>query len=319
MSQVGIIFYQIGVLATLTAIGFIAFKLKIIDESIRNGIAKIIVNITMPILIVSSLTNLNLTGDMVKNSVTVIIFALIALILLYIGGASSAKLLNMEQRTKSVYVAHSIFGNVAFLGYPLLNALFPGGEGLLYAILFHLINDFILWTFGVYLLGKHRDDHKDRGVSHLVNPNTISFVVGILMLTFKWQLPGVINQAFSGLGGTTIYFSMVFVGASLAGISFSGVYKNYRLLVLNLSKMIIIPIIMIWVLKLANEIFAINMSDAAKFAVIIETAMPANIVVSVLAREFGADDTFAAENVFVSTVLGIITLPFIYYLASMIL
>ncbi len=112
---------------------------------------------------------------------------------------------------------------------------------------------------------------------------------------------------------------MVFVGASLAGINFSAVYKNYRLFVLNLFKMLIVPTILIWLLKQANAIFAFNMSEAAKVAIVLETAMPANVIVSVLAKEFDADYIFAAENVFVSTVLSIMILPFVYYLISVML
>jgi hypothetical protein len=45
--------------------------------------------------------------------------------------------------------------------------------------------------------------------------------------------------------------------------------------------------------------------------IILEIAMPCMATVVIMAKEFGSDDRLAVANVFVSTILSIITLPFI--------
>ena len=43
-----------------------------------------------------------------------------------------------------------IYGNVGFLGIPLLSAAFPERGGL-YIALFSIIDQLVLWTYGMYL------------------------------------------------------------------------------------------------------------------------------------------------------------------------
>lgn len=54
--------------------------------------------------------------------------------------------------------------------------------------------------------------------------------------------------------------------------------------------------------------------STAFIVLILESAMPRIMIFVLLAKRFGADDALAMKNFFVSTVLSLITLPFILYL-----
>ena len=54
-------------------------------------------------------------------------------------------------------------------------------------------------------------------------------------------------------------------------------------------------------------------------AVVLEIAMPAQTVASIVAMEAGSDEKYAAEYIFFSTLLSLLTLPLIYYIMERIM
>jgi len=53
--------------------------------------------------------------------------------------------------------------------------------------------------------------------------------------------------------------------------------------------------------------------------VILESAMPCMANIVIIAKMYKVDENLATANVFVSTVLSIFTLPFIYWLITILL
>jgi predicted permease len=58
--------------------------------------------------------------------------------------------------------------------------------------------------------------------------------------------------------------------------------------------------------------------DTIAFSVLIlEAAMPCMAILVILAKRFGGDDELAMKNFFVSTIISLLSLPFILYLLQM--
>jgi len=231
--------------------------------------------------------------------------------------------MGIKEKTKNIYIAQSMFGNVIFMAYPLLKAMY-GDIGIVYAIFFNIANDAILWTLGVYLFNKHNTKNWKDNLSHLVNPNTLAFLGGILIIALKslfkidkivvynnvWKI---FYDTFNGLGHTTIYLSMVFIGLILSNIKISGIndiLSKSRYIVYSAFKLLIVPIIAILFFKLTNDFFDVFV----KRIVVLQLAMPASTIVSALALQYDSDYNAATEGIFISTILSMITLPFIVYL-----
>jgi len=53
-----------------------------------------------------------------------------------------------------------------------------------------------------------------------------------------------------------------------------------------------------------------------RMVVVLVAAMPVAIVCSVMAERFGGDATLAAQGVFLSTLLSILTVPALFFLVS---
>lgn len=311
-----IIVNQILILAFLAVIGVIATKANIITEQVKNSIASIVFNITLPALIISSVTHVDLNKEILTNSIWVFILSNIGIVLLYFTGKTSRLFLKVKGKKGNVHVIHTMLGNVAFLGYPLFSALFPGGEGLFYAVIFHLTQDIFIWTVGVFEFNNTKDLKFSQTIKHLLNPNTVSFLIGLIMLVLGVKFPDLIYNPISGLGKTTIYLAMLYIGAILAQNPMLTSFKKIEIYILSFNKLILIPFVLLIITYLLSNFFQISINNTAKTVVVMQTAMPCMAMVVVLAKKFGSDDLHATENLFMTTLISLGTLPLIYYLTQ---
>jgi hypothetical protein len=307
-----IITNQILVLAFLAMIGVIATKLKVITEEVKNSIATIVFNITLPALIITSVSNVDLNKEILYNSLLVFILSHIGILLLFFSGKISRSILKIKDKKRNIHLIHTMLGNVAFLGYPLFSTLFPGGEGLLYAVIFHLTQDIYIWTVGVFEFNNSKNITFKESLKHLINPNTVAFVIGILMLIIGFKFPDFINVPVTGLGKTTIYIAMLYIGAVLAQNPMITAFKKPEIYALVFNKMLLVPFILLLIIKITTSVFGIEIGNVAKTVVVMQTAMPCMAMVVVLAKKFGSDDIHATENLFLSTIFSLATLPLIY-------
>lgn len=290
-------------------VGFLCVKTGYITEEQKNALSKIIVKVTLPVLVVTSLTKLELDHEKILNAVYVLILALIVIGIMYAAGFITSKLFRMNKKRAVIHACMSCFGNVVFMAYPLIQALY-GEEGLFYAAIFALANDLYLWTWGVYKLASSQSGETSlkKNLKNLINPATIGFVISFFMMLTGLKFTGVINDVLTGIGGTTTYLSMLFIGGTLAMVDFRHIYRRVSLFVLAAVKMIILPICLIMFLKL------INISDIVKYVVILQTAIPSSTVLTILATEYKNDVVYSAEGVFITTIASLLTVPLVYYL-----
>lgn len=316
------IIYQIAILALLGLTGYVAGKKKYLPENTEKYLSQIILKITMPFLIITTMGNYSFTRETLRNGILVFVFGFLFILFSGLVGLGSTKLMGIKEKAQNMYIAQSMFGNVIFMAYPLIKAMY-GDQGIVYAIFFNIANDLILWTLGVYLFNKHNAKSWKDNLSHLINPNTLAFLGGFILIGIRiagidkvpyysdvWKL---IYDTFHGLGGTTIYLSMVFIGLILSNIKINGIkylISKAKFLLFSLSKLIIVPLIALAFFKLTNfDSFVVKI-------VVIQLAMPTATIVSALALQFDSDYNTATEGVFFTTILSMFSLPFIVFLLS---
>ncbi len=88
-----------------------------------------------------------------------------------------------------------------------------------------------------------------------------------------------------------------------------------RSYILSFNKLIFAPLVLALILFLVKSL-GLNISDTAFICAVLQSAMPCMIIISVLAEDLGLNAKQAVENILVSSVLSIFTLPFIYWVIS---
>ncbi|MBI9037271.1 MAG: AEC family transporter [Bacteroidales bacterium] len=305
---------QIIILAILTLCGTIAYRLKILQDSAKNVIEKLVFYITLPLLIVTKLSSLDFTVEILRNGGIVIISTYLILFIQVLVGKISAKLLMLRKQQAVIHSLHSMMGNIVFLGFPLLDTLFPGGEAILYAALYQLVVNTVMWSYGVYHLNPNT---KEKGLSNLkklINPNTIALCIGLLMMILRIRFPQLLQVSLGGLGSTTLYLAMIYIGILLAQTKIREMIKSPSVYVLSFNKLFLLPVVFIFLFKFVFQVLNLEINAIAFSVLILESAMPCMVILVLLAKRYGGDDKLAMKNFFVSTIISLLSLPFVLYM-----
>jgi len=312
------IFNQVAILGIVGLIGVLAARLKIISPVVNESLAGIIINITSPFLIITSLSDLKFTGEIISNSIWVFVFSYLAIFVLMGIGMLSSKALRLNDEIGKVHILHTTYGNIVFMGFPVLNELFPGGEALLYAAIYQVASNTLMWTLAIYVLRKEKTAGLKQNLKKFANPNTIALLIGLLMMSFQIEMPDILHKSLGGLGDTTLYLAMIYIGALIAGIKLSETIKQPHIYVLSLNKLILGPFIILMIIHSLTTFFGIEFGIIALSTVVLEAAMPCMVIIIILVKKYGGNEKTAIENLFVTTVLCLVTLPLVYWLIKVV-
>ena len=284
-------------------------------------VSKLVMRVTMPALILSKMLSADFSADNYFDGLKLVAVALVTLLLIFAITRPFTRLMKIPDKSRNVYCMQSLFGNVIFFAFPLFQALF-GDIGVLYALFFNVGNDILLWTLGIYLAGKHKGGGFGNALKHILNMNMIMFIIGLILVLSNLSAKlkgGVVYQTADMIGKATSPLSMIFVGLVMA--SSKGMFKNLGKkmlsILLALQKQLIVPVLAGLVL-----LFAVKqgwISDVVMMIAVMQLAMPVGTLTVSIAAEYDSDYEMAADNVFVSTLLSIITLPLIAYLLKLVL
>lgn len=312
-----IILYQIAILAILALIGAGGFRMRILNEEAKNVIEKLVFNITTPLLILTKVSSLSINPEIFRNGLYMIFFAYLIIFIQILAGRFTGKMLRLPHAQAVIHQLHTYMGNIVFLGFPLIDALFPGGEALLYGAIYQLVSNTVMWTHGVIKLAPSSGRKWWHNLKNLLNPNTIALIIALIMLLLDVKLPGILEESLGGIGSTTLYLAMVYIGILLARSNLLLVLKRVDAIVLSVNKMLLIPLVTMVVIGWLSSIISLPFSDLAFSVLILQSAMPCMTLLVIIARRYGADDVRAMENFVVSTFLSVITLPVVIYLTAL--
>jgi len=305
-----IIISQIFILAVVVLIGTVASKLKVLTFDTKDMLSKVIFNISLPLMLFTNFLKLDATPRLLANSIVVLSVAGFVIMFLLLVGWVTTKIFKIRGSEAAVFKAHSMFGNTIFLGFPLINALY-GPEGLLYASMFQFVSTIIMWTVGVVVLTYGNGSSWKKSILKVINPNTIATLLGLIFFLLSVKLPKLIVIPLSELGAANTWLSMLYIGAMLAFSNVGGLMRKKSLYIISFNRLILVPIILVSLFALVAAILGAAPEKLVSAVIILEVSMPCMASVVIMAKELGADDQLAVGNVFVSTILSIVSLPFI--------
>ncbi|PRR77037.1 putative transporter YfdV [Clostridium liquoris] len=291
---------QVVVLCLIMLFGLYARKKEYIKEYTVKNLTDILVNITLPCLILSSF-NMEFSTELWTRVKLIFIYSLIIHIFLAI--ISKLFFIKYDENKKKILRFVTIFSNFGFMGYPIAESIY-GKIGVFYASIFGIPFNIILLTYGVFLFSEEaKDNLKIRNI--VMQPGILFVVIGTVIFLFSIKLPIPINKTINMVGSMTTPLSMMIVGASFAGTSLMSMLKDFKLYYISFIRLLIVPFITYLLLRF------IKADDyLLKLCVILE-AMPAAAMTTVFAEMYNSDRIFSAKCVFVTTVLSIFTIPLV--------
>ena len=285
-------------------IGVYGTKKNIINEEVNKGLRRILLEITLPLLVINSFS-FDFAEGMGKN---VFISFIYSIVFIAIGGIISYILLiPMKGEKKKILHFANIFSNCGFIGFPIINSLY-GAEGVVYTSIFNMIFTIVIWTYGVMIFSDKISKENIKKV--LVNPAIIAVYIGIPMMLFKIKLPSAILDTTKIVGDMTAPISMIIVGSILSKINIKDVFKEVSVYYGALIKLVLIPLGLIGIKAVLKD-----NSNIINTIIIIQ-AMPAAAMTSIFAADFNKEKEYSAIVVFITTLLSIVTIPIIARIIS---
>lgn len=285
-------------------IGVYGTKKNIISEEVNKGLRRILLEITLPLLVINSF-NFEFSDGMGRNVLSAFIYSVAFMVLAAI--ISYICLLPIKGEKKKILHFANVFSNCGFIGFPIINSLY-GPEGVVYTSIFNMVFTIALWTYGVMIFSDKISKKNTKKV--LLNPAIIAVYIGIPMMLFKVQLPYFILDTTKIVGDMTAPISMIIVGSILAKVRIKDVFKEISIYYGSLIKLIIIPVVLILIkLGLKDNTTIIN-------TIIVIQAMPAAAMTSIFAADFNKEKEYSSIVVFITTLLSIVTIPIISKIIS---
>ena len=308
--QTEVVITQILMLAVVVLIGAIAARYKVLTTDTKDMLSKVIFNISLPLMLFTNFFRLDATPRLIANSLIILAVSGFVIFFLLLVGLMSVRLFRLSGAEAAVFKTHSMFGNTIFLGFPLITALY-GVEGLLYASMYQLVSTVIMWTAGVIILSHGSGTSWKKSFLKVLNPNTIATVAGLLLFILSVRLPDILIKPMTELGSANTWLSMLYIGAMLFLSNVGGLLKKRSLYLISFNRLIFVPALLISIFYLIITLTGIAPEKLVTSVIILEASMPCMATVVIMAKEFGSDDKLAVGNVFVSTIISILTLPLV--------
>jgi predicted permease len=308
--QTTIIISQIFMLAVIVLAGVIAARAGVITQVVKDNLSRIIFNISLPMMLFSNFMKLDATPRLMANSLVVLLVSALVILFMLLAGWTVSRLFRISGGEEAVFRAHSMFGNTIFLGFPLITALF-GVEGLLYAAMYQLASTLIQWSVGVVVLTHGNGVSWKKSIIRVINPNSVATLTGLILFVSGIRLPELIVKPLSELGAANTWLSMLYIGAMLVLADVGGMLGRKSLYIISINRLIVVPALLILIFASLASFAGLAAEKLVMSVIILEASMPCMASVVIMAKELGADDQQAVGNVFVSTILSIITLPLV--------
>ena len=306
MEQFFIVLNQIGIFLILIIFGILAVKFGILDEHSLGSVSKLVMRMALPAYIFIN-TAEGATRQGLAESLLVIPLAIALYLMLFLLSLLLEKVFQLKGNRSHVFRAIVMFGNVGFMGIPLVVELYPD-TALLYISLFTILDQGLFWTYGVSLT-KPVSDQKEKvslkNLKNLLSPALIAIVGATILVLLDIHLPKLLITTLSKLGASSMPLSLLYIGGMLSMTDVRKVLRCGELYAEIGLKMLVLPLVFFMVMKLLNV--PAYMAGTMTFL----TGLPAINMVAMLSKNNGSDGDYAVCAVMMTTIACLITLPLV--------
>ena len=291
---------QILVLFLLTGVGFFCRRAGILNQNSVSSLSKFLLNICIPAMIIYSM-QIPFSQSIAEKSGMLIFAALCYYVIAFAVCFVTPYILRCKKEEYGVFRFMTMFSNSMFMGFPILSMLF-GQEAIFYAAIFNIPFTLLTYSVGIWILRSG-----DGGVSFswklLLNAAFLSTFVGIIFFVTSFSIPDPFYGALGLLSDITTPLSLVVTGGFLASLETKAIFSNVRQYFAAGIRLLIIP-------ALTFAVCSLFITDPLILGITVVTAgMPAAVNTVILAEEHDARPDIAAQGVFISTLLCILTIP----------
>ena len=299
MAYFSIVLSQIIGFVIYILIGIAAVRMRVLGSRSLGVFSRFITKISLPLLLFSNTLN-GATRQQFISALPVLAVTVLMYFLLYLLCLFLARLSGLKGNENHVYRACAMFGNIGFMGIPIVAAVFPE-QGMLYIALFTVIDQLLLWTLGVNLTAPV---DRENAMS-VINPATIAIVLAIVGIFTGIELPAPVNTALTKAGALTTPLAMIYMGGLFCYIDIPRYIRKKEFYGAVAIKMCLFPPLFYMLCQTLGVVHDVTVTMS------LLSALPSMAAVVRLAQNQHSAGNYAAGMILVTTLCSIVTLPLV--------
>jgi predicted permease len=280
-------------------------------DAARHAINTIVIKFFLPALCFKIIATAKIDINTLLLPVSAILTIFASLLLSFAVFGIIGKFISLSKKEKGVLILAASFGNVTFLGLPLLTGLY-GEEAAQYVLLYDLMATTpLLWFVGAAIAASYGKGQKisvKESFKVLAElPPIWALILGFIANFSGLQMPGFLIKTLELLSMPIVPLMIFSVGLALTVPKIK-------------ETMIAVPavIIKLCIVPLIAYAFAalLGMKGLPLKAGVMEAAMPAMVLTLVIAAQYKLDHKLAALAIVLTTAASFVTMPVISLLIS---
>lgn len=301
MTTAWIVLRQTVLMFLYMGIGALLFHRRLITKEGSRSLANLLLYVVLPCVVVKSFC-----VDRADKSLTEFLVSLLAAAAVLLLAMAAAHLFFRRSPIDDFGAA---FSNAGFMGFPLVAAVL-GSDAIFYAAGYVALLNVMQWTYGQALISGDRSFLSSASV--LKNPIVLSLVVGLILFLFQIPLPSLVTDALGTLAGLNTPLAMVILGVYLSQTDILTLFTDPHLYLVSAARLLLIPILTMIALRFLPEQY-----EVIATTLLIVAGAPIGSNVAVYAQKLGKDYAYAVRIVCLSTILSILTMPFLFFIESL--
>jgi len=288
-------------LFALVVVGYIAGRLGYMGGEFDKKLSSLVINFTCPALILSSA----MTGELPDrrlilpllgiSTLTYVILSVVAFLL--------PRYLTRKKEDEGIVGFALMFGNVGFMGYPVVASIF-GHQAVFYAAVLNVVNTFAVFTIGTILIVGDLSDGKRFQKKVLYSTPMLSAYLAILIVALGIDnIPDIISQPLTMLGNITVPAALLIIGSSMSQLSARSMLGDLTVYTTTVFRLLLIPIGFYFLCSaLGFDPYVVNINTVV-------IAMPVATYGTILCLKYNRDTTLITEVTLITTLLSMLTIP----------
>jgi len=267
----------------------------------------LVINWTCPALILSS----SMTGELPDRQYILPLLGISVLTYVVLTALAwgFSRLLTKNEEHRGILSFALVFGNVGFMGYPVVASIF-GHQAVFYAAVLNVVNTFAVFTIGTMMItGGEGSDRERFNKKVLYSTPMLSAYLSMLIVAFGIDnIPGYVSQPLTMIGNITVPAALLIIGSSMSQLPLRALMGTPVVYAATFLRLALLPLGVHFLCRtLGFDPFVTNINTVV-------IAMPVATYGTILCLKYGRDTTLIAELTFITTLLSMLTIPLLVML-----
>lgn len=281
--------------------GYVAAKAGVVKGDFAKKLSALILYVCQPFMLATATFGSEYSNTLFKYGLIALLCGFIAHGLAAAVGFGATAF--FKDNAKGRIIEHCIvFGNCGFFGFPVLEAAF-GDIGLFCGGFFVISFNTILWSYGVFIIGRANKEMKLKFTKIFLNAGTIPCALGFVLYALRFKLYAPIYDSMTMIGDVCTPLSLILVGIMLTRVPLKSYITEYSSYYGMAVKLLVLPIVTGVIMKL------LGFSEFFTLLSALMMALPTASSTAMFAETYELHPDIAAQTVGVSTLVSVATLP----------